>query len=81
MDARSSAESGIEADDLVASCGGVRLGELPPDTSMFAPSAPFDELDLARLEGEDELRVTSTEGVLTFARISRPGSSWESDEG
>lgn len=51
-DARSSVESGLDADDLVASCGGVRFSQLPPDTSTFMPFASLDELDLARLDGE-----------------------------
>lgn len=49
---RSSPQGGLAADGLVASCGGVRFTHLPPDTSTFTPFASFDELDLARLEGE-----------------------------
>lgn len=50
--ARSSAASGLQAAGLTASCGGVRFSQLPPDTSTFTPFESFDELDLARLEGE-----------------------------
>lgn len=45
-------EPGDTPEELYASCGSVRFGDLPPDPSSFAPIAGWDDIDLARADGE-----------------------------
>lgn len=71
---RSGPESGLEADDLLASCGGVQFSQLPPDTSTFTPYASFDELDLARLGGEAPFFEEFVDGYDWFVVEEGEGS-------
>lgn len=45
-------EPGDTPEELYASRGSVRFGDLPPDPSSFAPIAGWDDIDLARADGE-----------------------------
>ena len=45
-----SAEGGLQAAGLTASCGGP-FAQLPPDTSALTPFTSFDELDLSQVGG------------------------------
>jgi hypothetical protein len=46
------ASGGPSEPAIVASCGGVRFPDLPPDTSSFVPFESWSEVDLTNLGGE-----------------------------
>ncbi|MGH2649674.1 MAG: hypothetical protein ACRDHK_00485 [Actinomycetota bacterium] len=69
---------------LYASCGSVRFSDLPPDPSSFAPLAGWDDIDLARADGEagffdryDWFVADQTPDSLTL--FGQPASENEAD--
>lgn len=69
-----SADGGLQAAALTASCGGTVFDQLPPDTSTMAPFASFDALDLSRIGGEAPFFREFASGYEWF--VTQEGEDW-----
>lgn len=67
--------TGLNAEDLYGSCGGVRFDQLPPDASGFTAYRSWSDVDLAPLEGEAPYFKEFIDGYDWFG-AARSQDSW-----